>query len=156
MTNPNTFKVETQRLVKYARECYEDAYVYHALTYYLRDVGSIPAHAWGRLPWSERWRKDWAVGLENRITEAKTVRDQVAMTAGKLFQVAADYNDADVQSAITLDKVGSDISPYRDALGLGGNTPLARPGSDTHVGRRERTGGAYRRRRHSGDGPLLR
>lgn len=128
MTDPHTLKVAVPHLIDYARERYEDSYAFHAVMYYVADVGAVPDFAWGHLPWSAQWRKDWAIGLESRVTEAKTIRDEVATTAGKLLQVAADYSDTDVQSALTLDLTNQDTLPYFHKVLGDGATPVARPG----------------------------
>ena len=105
--------VETRALTAYGAERYEDAVTYAALGRYLSAVGAIPAGAWGTLPdISDQLRRDWATALANRIVEARTIHDEMNRMSDGLLQVATDYENTDLDIALTFDVTNRDMLPY--------------------------------------------
>jgi uncharacterized protein YukE len=121
-------RTETRLLVQHASELVESAYAMHGMWYYLHRVGSVPAWAWGEMPWSQRWRQDWDRAADNRITEAATMRDQMGEAGGRLLAVAANYEHADVTAAVTMDAANPDTAPYLHAYVDGSAPVTARAG----------------------------
>lgn len=148
-TDLSTLTVETQALVAFGRERYEDGTTYSAVRRYLTDIGSIPRSAWGTLDGiSDRLHRDWADALSYRTAEANQTRDEMERMADGLLQIAADYEGTDLQVATTFDVANRDLQPYLP-LGAGYGNPI-----------RVRAGGAGiiappAHRLQPGDSPIL-
>lgn len=112
MTRGNAINVAADRLVRYAQARFEDSYAYHAIANYILDIAAVPRWAWSRLPWSDQWARGWQTSFEHRATDARTIRDQMGTTGGKLVQVAADYTGTDVQVAVDIELKNQDLGPY--------------------------------------------
>ncbi|MFC3499865.1 hypothetical protein ACFOOK_02585 [Micromonospora krabiensis] len=112
-TDTSALRVESQALVAFGRERYEDAVAYSAVRRYLSDVGSIPSGAWGTLEGiSEKLHRDWATALSSRLSEANTARNEMERMADGLMQIAADYEGTDLDIATTFDLQNRDLLPY--------------------------------------------
>lgn len=148
-TDISALTVETQALVAFGRERYEDGTTYSAIRRYLTDIGSVPRSAWGTLDGiSDRLHRDWTDALRNRTAEADQARDEMERMADGLLQIAADYEGTDLQVATTFDVVNRDLQPYLP-LGTGYGNPI-----------RVRAGGAGiiappAHRPQPGDAPIL-
>jgi len=128
-TDTSVLRVETRALVAFGVERYEDAVTYSAVRRYLGDVGSIPTGAWGTLEGiSEKLNRDWATALACRLSEAHTARNEMERMADGLMQLAADYENTDLDVAASFDVVNRDLLPYLP-LGDGyGGRVRVRPG----------------------------
>jgi uncharacterized protein YukE len=126
--SPDYMEVAADRLISYAERRFEDSYAYHALAGFVLDIGAVPRWAWSTLPWSDDWRKGWEEACENRLTEAKTIRDEVATTGGKLAQVAADYTETDLDIAVDINLTNDDVVPYLDYYTRNVPDAATRPG----------------------------
>lgn len=121
--------VELQYLVDYAGKRWEDAYAMHGIMNYEQYVGAIPIQVWGTLPWSRNWATGWRDAVGARMTEAQTMRDQFGSTSGRLLQVAADYGNADAESAADIELSNKFTRPFLDQLLKdGAHTGRAHPG----------------------------
>lgn len=108
-------QVAIDTLVAHAQERYEDSIVCDSARQFVTYIGNVPQQGFGNLPWSAQWMTDWATARDARFTEATTMRDVLASTAGGLYQVAADYTDADVTSAAELDVQVTNLLPFLPA-----------------------------------------
>jgi hypothetical protein len=124
-----TLKVVSETLVRYGRERYEDAAIYHGVAGYLNYVGRIPDAAWGELPWSRTWRERWEKGLEHRVREADAMRDHSGEHAAAMLKVAADYTNTDIQAALNFNVANQYLSPFVTAhSGYPTRTSVYHPG----------------------------
>jgi uncharacterized protein YukE len=112
MTDVATLKAEARALATFGAERYEDGVVYDGVGRFLGDVGGIPAAAWGTLPFSDQWRRDWDIALANRISEAALVRTEMDRMADGLIQISANYAGTDLRIATSFDLVNRDLGPY--------------------------------------------
>jgi hypothetical protein len=116
-TDLNALRVETQELAIYARERQEDAIVCHAIRLFTDQVGAVPPQAFGTIErHSERYRTAWARLVAARGTEEVTARDELWNISSGLFQVAADYENTDIEVAYTFDVKESGIAPYLNSM----------------------------------------
>lgn len=107
-----------EALVTSGRERYEDAITCDAIRQFIIQAGDIPADAWGEMPWTGRWRADWATARDARVTEATTIRDRLGETGAALVQVASDYAHTDINVALNFDisEQNAALQPYLDAV----------------------------------------
>jgi hypothetical protein len=120
--------VATDALARYASERFEDSYLYHALGYFMWDVERIPDQAWGRLMWSDQWRRGWKTACEYRRDEARNCRDELSTIAGNLLQVVADYTHTDARVAVAFNLKNQDTRPYLAYFLQGVPAATAHPG----------------------------
>jgi hypothetical protein len=126
---PDNLTVSIQTLVAYAGQRFEDAYIYHGMSYFIDDLQRVPRGAWGQLRWSDQWHRGWQITCANRGDEARTCRDRLNEIGGRLLQIAADYSHTDQTAAISLNLVNEDTRPYLDYVSHGVAAPVAHPGA---------------------------
>lgn len=129
-----TLSVELQALVNNGKERYEDSIVADAIKTYIGHVGAIPDFAWGKMPWSGKWKADWHTAVEARITEAGTMRDTLGTTGSNLLQVAADYSHADIEATLDFDisSENAGLTPFMLGTKKAGDSVSTHPGG--HAG----------------------
>lgn len=128
-TDLNALRTETHELARYARERQEDAIVFHAVRLFLDEVAAVPGQAFGEIPeHSDRYRRDWGRIRTARNTETVTARDELWYMSGALMQVAADYENTDLELSYEFEVGDSNIEAYLRSMNPpGGNNPY-RPG----------------------------
>lgn len=121
---------ELQALVNNGKERYEDSIVCDAIKIYITHVGGVPDFAWGKMPWSNKWKTDWHTAVEARITEAGTIRDTLGTTGGSLIQVASDYSDTDIEAKLDFDVATENaaLTPFLLGTKKAGDTVSGHPG----------------------------
>ncbi|MGA8117202.1 MAG: hypothetical protein WCA46_26510 [Actinocatenispora sp.] len=125
-----TLSVEVEALIANGRERYEDSYTCDTLNWFLQFCADVPATAWGRFDWSDRWSKDWHTAAEAREDEARTARDVQGHTGAALYQVAADYSHTDIDISLTFDisDQNAALRPWLAALHGNGGGGTVHPG----------------------------
>ncbi|GAA2562059.1 hypothetical protein GCM10010435_37480 [Winogradskya consettensis] len=113
MTDISALHVESQALVSYGTERYEDSVTYSAIRRYLDDIGAVPTGAWGTLPGvSDRLARDWQTSLGYRVDEALDAKNEMDRMTDGLLQVATDYEGTDLEVSTSFDVVNQDLKPY--------------------------------------------
>jgi hypothetical protein len=130
----NELSAALPALVDHAKERYEDSVLCDAVRYFIMDVGAIPDYVWGKMPWTGRWRQNWATARDARLTEATTMRDRLGETAGGLLQVAADYSGTDIDVSLDFDisKENAGLQPFLQSVNRTDGHARAHPGG--HAG----------------------
>jgi hypothetical protein len=125
---------ELQALVNNGKERYEDSIVSDAIKTYIGHVGAVPDFAWGKMPWSAKWKTDWHTAVEARTTEAGTIRDALGTTGSNLIQVASDYSHSDIEATLDFDisTENSALTPFLKGTRKAGDTVSGHPGG--HAG----------------------
>lgn len=101
-----------QVLATHGVERWKDSYVADVLRYYLPFIGAIPDSAWGDIPFAAPWKQGWATQIENRVTEATTLRNKLGEIGGNLIYAAAIYSDSDLNAAVDV----SNAAPASDGV----------------------------------------
>jgi uncharacterized protein YukE len=128
-TELEELRAESRALVTFGVARYEDSVVFSAVRRYLVDVGQIPTGAWGTLPGiSDKLRRDWATALENRVSEAVTIRDEMTRISDGILQIAANYDATDLRVATSFDLANQDLRPFLAAADGYANEIRVRPG----------------------------
>ncbi|WP_422770779.1 hypothetical protein ACN28C_29585 [Plantactinospora sp. WMMC1484] len=126
----STINVETAALVRHASGRYGDAMACAGIGRYVRHVGAVPDFAWGSLEWAQKWRTEWAEACDDRVREASLASERFGDVGETLYQVAANYAEADIGVEADLSALaGGPLMPFVDALGAP-PSGVARPGGD--------------------------
>jgi hypothetical protein len=132
-TDSAAVSVEAGALASYAGERYEDRIVFDASRRFLSDVGAIPGDAWGTLPLSADLRRDWRQALDNRLVEARTIRDEMERTSDGLLQIASDYAGTELQVKLSFDLANRDVATYLPSADGYTNSIRSHPGGSGTV-----------------------
>jgi uncharacterized protein YukE len=112
-----TLSVEAAALVRQASGRYGDAMVCDAVGHYVTHVGAVPDAAWGTMPWTQVWKKQFQEAVADRAKEASSAGERLDDIAATLYQVAADYTHTDIRVAADFGAIGeSPLMPFVNGL----------------------------------------